>query len=249
MAYTKRYEFKKIPVVSFPETTAATEITDTRIKIDVLTKEVVKKHTFDPKINAVFSLPLQWNAKRGVFEIIETPSLITSRTQGYYFGATLPTETNAGYYYAALDSKHALYTHLLADDSGIVKSSDIPKSSTGNIKVSIAEAAIQTPVDVQSVLANKFQQLINADETVAQSITLDTEGCKLLEVYATAAASTTFHLDVSNDNTNWFTDYKTYSAVTSVKDTLWNGFRYVKLRSDAAGSAGNKVTLSLAAKP
>jgi len=126
---------------------------------------------------------------------------------------------------------------------------DFPKTAAGNPQVAIAESTIQVPVDVQSILASKYAQLLNANETAAQSVTLDTEGCKLLEVYATAAASTTFHLDVSNDNTNWFTDYKVYSAVTKVTDTLWNGFRYVKLRSDAAGSSGNTVTLSLAAKP
>jgi hypothetical protein len=93
-----------------------------------------------------------------------------------------------------------------------------------------------------------YAQLIGADETVAQSITLDTKEKKLLEVYAKADASTTFHLDVSTDNTNWVNDYKTYSAVTEVKDTLWNGFQYARLRSDAAGVAGNKVTLILSAK-
>jgi len=86
------------------------------------------------------------------------------------------------------------------------------------------------------------------DETVAQEITLDTKGHKLLEVYAKAAAATTFRLDVSPDNTTWITDYTIWSSVTEIKETLWNGFRYVKLKSDAAGASGDKVDLFLAAK-
>jgi len=101
---------------------------------------------------------------------------------------------------------------------------------------------------VKPLVVCKYEQLINADETSAQSIVLDTEGYKILEVYASASVATNFHLDVSNDNTNWINDYITYKSVTLVADTLWNGFRYVRLRSDAAGSSGNTVNLILAAK-
>jgi len=95
---------------------------------------------------------------------------------------------------------------------------------------------------------NLYAQLINADETTAQSVVLDTKGYKILEVYAKADVATNFYLDVSNDGTNWINDYDTKSGVTEWKDTMWNGFRYVRLRSDAAGTSGNKVTLILAAK-
>jgi len=113
----------------------------------------------------------------------------------------------------------------------------------------INPATEDTLQQVRDKFTPVYSQLIGADETTAQSITLDTGHRKLLEVYATADASTTFHLDVSNDNTNWINDYYTWSAVTSVKGTYWNGFRYVRLRSDAAGVSGNKVSLYLAAKP
>jgi len=93
-----------------------------------------------------------------------------------------------------------------------------------------------------------YNQLIDADETAAQEITLDTKGLKLLEVYAVATTATNFYLDVSNDNTNWIEGYYSWSNVTEVKETYWNGFRYVKLRSDAAGASGDKVTLILSAK-
>jgi len=86
------------------------------------------------------------------------------------------------------------------------------------------------------------------DETSPQSITLDSKGKRLLEIYGKATASTTFRLDCSPDNVYWITDYKVYSAIAEVKDTLWNGFRYVRLRSDAAGVAGDTVDLVLSAK-
>ena len=138
---------------------------------------------------------------------------------------------------------------IAEDLVGLLKTTDIPKTGNGNISVSIEEAGIQVPVDVQSFLVNRYKQLWNADETAAQSITLDTEGCKLLEVYAKASTATTFHLDVSCDNSNWIEDYMTWSSVTEVKETLWCGFRYVRLRSDAAGASGDTVTLILSAKP
>ena len=93
-----------------------------------------------------------------------------------------------------------------------------------------------------------YQQLINVDETVARSIVLDTAGRSLVSIYVAADAPTNIRIDVSNDNTNWFNNVIVYSGVTSVSDTIKTAFRYVRLRSDAAGVSGNKITLALAAK-
>ena len=97
-----------------------------------------------------------------------------------------------------------------------------------------------------------FAQTINADETVAQSITLDTVGHTIISVYAKATAATTFTIDVSNDNSNWVNYYTTASTAgeTDHTDDLGNlkGFRYVKLSSSAAGSSGDTVTLIVSAK-
>ena len=99
-----------------------------------------------------------------------------------------------------------------------------------------------------SLLTPVYNQLIDADETASQSIVLDTEGRSLVSVYAKADVATTFHLDGSNDGVNWFTDLLVYSGVTVVNDAVKTAFRYIRLRSDAAGVSGNKVTLVLAAK-
>jgi len=97
-----------------------------------------------------------------------------------------------------------------------------------------------------------FAQTINADETSAQSITLDTVGHTVVSVYAKATTATTFTIDVSNDNTNWVNYYTTASTSgeTEHTDNLGNlnAFRYVKLSSAAAGSSGDTVTLIVSAK-
>jgi len=99
-------------------------------------------------------------------------------------------------------------------------------------------------LDVQQ---NVYSQLIGADETIAQSITLDVSGRTLLDIYGKADTATPFGLDCSNDNTNWITDYLTWAAVTEVKETHTNAFRYLRLKSNAAGGAGNLISLYLTA--
>jgi len=254
----KRYEFKKPTVVSKPETTGETEIVDERIKLEVLTKEIIKKYTLTPKIIPVLSLPLQYNAKKGVFEIIPTPSLITARGQGYFYGATLPSEVNAGYYDLAVDKNHAAYMHLLAEDVGLAKDatvsgikSQIDKlqfDSNNLLRTKIAGSEIQIPIGLQSVLPKKAE-LYGADETVAQSISLDVGGFKLVEVYCVADAATTFTVQFSWDNTHWFTYYTSPAAETKYSDVFWTAAQYIKVSSAAAGAAGNKVSLVIGAKP
>jgi len=99
-----------------------------------------------------------------------------------------------------------------------------------------------------SLIYPVYNELISADETSPQSISLDTGGRGLISIYASADATTTIHLDGSNDNTNWFNDLITYSNVTSVIDVVKTSFRYVRLRSDPASVPGSKITLVLSAK-
>jgi len=145
-----------------------------------------------------------------------------------------PTTTIIGVANLGFDGTY--WRRLVADTSGRLRT--VVESIANPPNLDVALSTIHYPV---------YSQTIGVDETIAQSITLDTRGKILLEVYAKADALTTFHLDVSTDNTNWISDYKTYTG-TLVQDTLWNGFRYVRLRSDAAGVSGNKVTLILSAK-
>ena len=121
--------------------------------------------------------------------------------------------------------------------------------ASGN--VTIIGSTIQLPTDVQSVLANKYA-VASGYLLSGPSVELDTEGLKLLEIYGLSHASgmaTQWRLDVSPDDSLWITDYATYASGTEVKDTLWCGFRYVRLRADPAGASGNTAVLVLSAKP
>jgi len=98
----------------------------------------------------------------------------------------------------------------------------------------------------------KYVQLIDADESVAQEVVLDTEDLSHISVVAKATTATIFHLFVSNNNTNWIEVYTSASAETSYipnPDSIPK-FRYIKLSSDPAGTSGtDTVTLSICAKP
>jgi hypothetical protein len=126
-------------------------------------------------------------------------------------------------------------------------STDLAKLQNLDIALSALRDAILSKIDELAIPTPTYNQLIDADETVAQSITLDAGGRSLVSVYAKADAATNFYVDVSNDGINWFTAL-TYAGVTTVNDVIKTGFRYIRLRSDAAGTSGSKVTLVLSAK-
>ena len=123
-------------------------------------------------------------------------------------------------------------------------------SSGAGIDVRIVDSSIAVPVDIQyDSLEPVSTAILNQDESVAQSISLDTGSYSKVSVYASATTATNFYLEVSSDNSNWLL-WKTYSSVTSVAETLDIAFRYVRLRSDAAGTSGtDTVSLALSAKP
>jgi len=91
-----------------------------------------------------------------------------------------------------------------------------------------------------------YSQLIDADETSDQEITLDKKGKNVLSVYAKADNATTFTLEFSNDNTNWEIYYQSASDETEYKDNINAAWRYWRLRSAANASGGN-VTLMMSA--
>lgn len=94
-----------------------------------------------------------------------------------------------------------------------------------------------------------YQQLLNADESVTQSITLDTKGHEVVSIYSSATTATTFTVELSNDNTNFVTYYTSTAVETSHSETLQTAFKYVKLSSVAGGVSGtDTVTLILGAK-
>jgi len=102
-----------------------------------------------------------------------------------------------------------------------------------------------------AILRDKFTNVYavarDLDLTVAQAVVLDTEGRTIIEVWASSSTTTTFHLDVSENGSIWVNDWKTYPTVTLVREGYLNGWRYLRLRSDAAGTTGDTVSLGLTA--
>lgn len=119
---------------------------------------------------------------------------------------------------------------------------------TGSTLATGADILAQTT----SLLAqqNVYAQLLTTDETLTtNSISLDTAGLNLLEVYAIATTATTFTVSISMNNTNWENHYTSSAAELSHITTSWNGFRYIKLSAAVAGVSGtDTVTLILGAK-
>lgn len=95
----------------------------------------------------------------------------------------------------------------------------------------------QQPPVVAAVYGQRLDQ--------AQAVQLDTGGRTVLDVGADSSAATTFHLDASADGEHWFLDYATWEAVTQVRDGFFTGWRYVRLRADAA--VAGEVSLALGA--
>jgi len=102
-----------------------------------------------------------------------------------------------------------------------------------------------TPARLEDFL-NVESSLLDADLTTPQSITLDLKGRSVLSVQAWSSAPTTYVLEASFDGVNW-RFVKDYVNTTEVSDGFMVGMRYFRLRSDAAGVAGDKVSLVLQA--
>jgi len=92
------------------------------------------------------------------------------------------------------------------------------------------------------------KELYEADETSAQEVFLDLEkvGRSKVCIIAKASVATDFIVQASADNIHWY-DVETFSAVTSAYKVYDWATRYVKLKSAAAGVAGDTVDLILSA--
>ncbi len=95
-----------------------------------------------------------------------------------------------------------------------------------------------------------YTQLMASDESLTtNTITLDTKALRLFDIYASATTATIFTLDVSMDNIGWINYYTSAAAETKYTSTDWNGFKYVRLSAQAAGTSGTDiVTLIIGAK-
>ncbi|MCI4409222.1 MAG: hypothetical protein JHC26_09030 [Thermofilum sp.] len=123
--YRKRYDTKQ---KAWAE---SSDILDTRFKIQIDTKELISKYRLSNSVTPVLSIPLAYDSSRGMFTLIETPTLQTSRIQGYYF-TTTPSETTPDYYPLRIDSAHRLF---VIEDNIEAKLNPITKASIFNTSV------------------------------------------------------------------------------------------------------------------
>jgi hypothetical protein len=100
--FRKRYDTKQ------KEWAESSDILDTRFKILLDTKELITKYKLNNTVNPVLSIPLAYDSNRGVFTLIETPTIQTSRLEAYYYAST-PSESTPGFYRLRVDSAHRLY--------------------------------------------------------------------------------------------------------------------------------------------
>lgn len=102
--------------------------------------------------------------------------------------------------------------------------------------------------DFESTFGSVKQELYSADETAAQMVFEDfgSVGKLTVEVFAKADVATNFYLEASTDNSHWFS-IEGVTGVTDWHTGYLNSVEYVRLRSDAAGAPGNKVSLILSA--
>lgn len=93
------------------------------------------------------------------------------------------------------------------------------------------------------------EAVYGADLTKPQSVAIDVAGFKLVEAYAESTSPTTFRLEFSFDGKHWLTYYESPAPELKYNDVILTAARYMRLSSQPAGAAGDKVTLVLAAKP
>ena len=218
--FRKRYDTKQ------KEWAESSDILDTRFKILLDTKELITKYKLNNTVSPVLSIPLAYDSNRGVFTLIETPTIQTSRLEAYYYAST-PSESTPGFYRLRLDSAHRLY---VIDDQALQMLQSIyntlgdagasPVNATGvtvlkrlhgietlvwNLLVKLeypgnAETLTTTPLD-----ANASYYGPSRDFYYSRLSVMNVMG------YADqATASNGVYIQLSHDGTNW--DYRGATA-------------------------------------
>ncbi|WP_156961732.1 hypothetical protein [Thermococcus guaymasensis] len=115
-----------------------------------------------------------------------------------------------------------------------------------NIKPVKAEDTVDP--ETGSLAPILYSAVWDVDATQSQTVTLDTENRQLLEVYMRSTTSPTVHMDVSPDGVNWIEDVNIWSGYSKINEGFYNASRYVRIRTEPAGNAGDKVTIVIMAK-
>ncbi|MCI4411765.1 MAG: hypothetical protein JHC38_08865 [Thiotrichales bacterium] len=150
--YRKRYDTKQ---KGFAENS---DILDTRFKIKLDTKELISKYRLNNTVIPVLSIPLAYDSSRGVFTLIDTPTLITSRLQAYYY-STSPNDTTPDYYNLRIDTAHRLF---VKED---VLENALASIGTDKLRVSIVDALPRSPVTLYDTSNNELSSYLKNLDT------------------------------------------------------------------------------------
>ena len=126
----------------------------------------------------------------------------------------------------------------------------IKTTEATNVKLLASSAAVSISNDpsMMEALGRISEPLYDADETKAQTITLDMgeDYSRVnIDVFAEADAATTFTVESSDDGAHWFTVVSVTGM--SYHTGYHNAMRCVKLSSNAQPVVGAKVSLVLVA--
>ncbi|MBW2559868.1 MAG: hypothetical protein JRE40_03315 [Deltaproteobacteria bacterium] len=88
----------------------------------------------------------------------------------------------------------------------------------------------------------------NLDETKPQKISLDTGEDSIVEASMIADVPTTVHIDASIDGRIWYDDIDKMTNVTKYHKGFFNTRRFIRMRTEAAGAVGDKVSLILTSR-
>lgn len=84
---------------------------------------------------------------------------------------------------------------------------------------------------------------LNSEDVIAK---IDAQGISEVSTRLTSGTSTSYELEVSNDDTNWWSE-ATFSSVTDVDDSRQVAERYVRLRLDASNTVADTADAELTA--
>ena len=136
IAYWKRYSFRLVPPRPKPVVKRAVEIEDPRVRVDILTKEIVDKYTLEPVASIALNIPLSYNREKGVYELIEEPNRVRADNYFYYYSATPSALTTSGWYNARVDEYMRVLTH-------VEKVDQLPSSLTATDELKVSDATVR----------------------------------------------------------------------------------------------------------
>ena len=132
---------------------------------------------------------------------------------------------------------------IASDSVGILKTSDIPKSSAGNININLNEDSVGIAKDsTLAELRDKFTvvyasgSISASDNTAGFSVTLNKGHRRYVDVYFKLGGAGDLIIEVSVDGSNWRVYHsESFSAATENIYSFETAYPYVRVRTPTTG--------------